>query len=67
MEILDRIGQTLKVQDDCAFEAQGRINKGYIYKITDEKVYVTFRQKDDRPFPDAHMHHNVAKYRILKL
>ena len=65
--VLGRYGRELNVGDECACASTGYICKGYIYKITDRKVFLTLNKKGDRPTPDAHMVFESASWRILKL
>ena len=65
--VLGRYGRELNVGDECAFASAGVISKGYIYKITARKVFLTLNKKEDRPFPHAHMVFESARWRILKL
>jgi len=66
-DILDIKGNVLNIGDECAFVCSNTMLKGYVYKITSTKLYVTSRGKDIIPFPDGHMIHSIAQWRVLKL
>tara|TARA_R100000951_G_C2533082_1_gene146987 strand:- start:350 stop:562 length:213 start_codon:yes stop_codon:yes gene_type:complete len=67
IEVLDIHKNSLSVGDECAFTSCNYIQKGYVYKITKNKIFVTIKHKSERPYPDSHMPHGMARHRILKL
>ena len=63
MKLLDRYGETLSVGDPVVFTSSGDLCRGYVYKMTNDKVYMTYQPKGRKPFPDGH---KVCNVRMLE-
>ena len=50
----DAIGKELKVGDDVAFTSSGCVYLGYVYKLRQNKGYMTVNNRKEQPYPDSH-------------
>lgn len=53
MKAFDRYKKELTVGDNVVFTANGWLERGYIYKIINGKVYMTTLDKNSKPVPHA--------------
>ena len=63
MSYMDRYGNKISVGDPVCFTSSGWLEKGYVYKIVSNKVYMTCQPRDKRPVPDGH---KVCDIRVLE-
>ncbi len=53
MKAFDRYKKELAVGNNVIFTVNGQLERGYIYKIINGKVYMTISDKNARPVPHA--------------